>query len=187
MISAVFHPFLMAPATFAILLFGRSDFSGRNWLLFLLCFAATDLFPFFYVYRMKRRGETAGMDIPEHKKRFHPLLFSVMVYGLAFLGLLFWKASPLVTILMFAYMFNTMIAALISGRWKISIHGMAAGGPTAALGYAISGNFYWMFLLLPLLLFSRVKLQAHTPMQVIAGFILGFLLTIIQFRVGFPL
>ncbi|MCG2716999.1 MAG: PAP2 family protein, partial [Candidatus Marinimicrobia bacterium] len=62
------------------------------------------------------------------------------------------------------------------------IHGMALGGPVAALGIVVSPGFYWLTPSALLILFSRVKLKAHTPAQVVTGFILGFLLTYIHFK-----
>ncbi|RKY56147.1 MAG: hypothetical protein DRP89_01980 [Candidatus Neomarinimicrobiota bacterium] len=186
-ISIIFHPILFAPMAFALIFFSSLYKSSKGLECFVISIIATSLTPMIYVYLMKKHGRTKGLDVPEREKRKDPFIIGIVAYLIALL--LFWilKAPKPALVLMWAYAFNTMVAILITHYWKISIHGMAAGGPTAALGYVISSNFYLLLLMLPLLVYSRVALKAHTPMQVIAGFALGFILTLTHFKILMPL
>lgn len=112
----------------------------------------------------------------------YPFILSILSYVLALFILWQMQASRPVLVLMWAYAFNTAVATIITKYWKISIHGMGFGGPIAALGQVISANYYGALPLMVLILFSRVKLKAHTPLQVIAGTFLGFILTYIHFK-----
>ncbi len=55
----------------------------------------------------------------------------------------------------------------------------ALSGSIYALGIRFEANvntfFIWSILLSGLVAYSRIKLEAHTSMQVYAGFILGFI------------
>ncbi len=120
------------------------------------------------------------MDIPKREDRSYPLIIVVMSYLIGTLVLIAFQA-PLITVgLMFCYFSNTLVIFFINLRWKISIHSMGVAGPTVALifsfGYlgAISG------LLIPLVMWSRVHLKKHTVSQVIAGALLGLILTTVQ-------
>ncbi len=130
---------------------------------------------------MKKLGLTSSLDIPEREKRIAPFLISIIIYLLALLILWQMKAPGVVLILMWAYAFNTSVATIITRHWKISIHGMALGGPIAALGIVVSPVYFWAILLFFPMLYSRVTLKAHTIAQVVVGFTLGFILTIFHF------
>jgi membrane-associated phospholipid phosphatase len=181
-ISVVLHPFIISSTTFLIFLI-YSDIPVFNRVVIMtVALIATVVFPMLHVILMKKRGDTISLDIPEREKRIYPFLLSILIYVIA-LGILLLIQSPRpILILMWAYVFNTTIATIVTRYWKISIHGMALGGPVAALGIVVSPSFYWLTPSALLILFSRVKLKAHTPTQVITGFILGFLLTCIHFK-----
>lgn len=181
-ISVVLHPFIISSATFLLFLQYANIPVTRGIIILVISLIATVVFPMLHVISMKKRGDTISLDIPEREKRIYPFLLNILIYVIA-LGILWLIRSPKpILILMWAYAFNTTVAAIVTRYWKISIHGMAFGGPVAALGIVISPCFYWLTPSALLILFSRVKLEAHTPAQVITGFILGFLLTYIHFK-----
>jgi len=186
-ISILLHPFIMVMLTFGIILFSGQPVSGWIWIYFGIIFIAAVFLPFIQVVWMKKKGKTASLDVPERNRRFKPFIQGVLNYFLALVVLWMFEAPKPVLVLMWAYLFNTLIAVIITYYWKISVHGMAIGGPVACLGYLISPQIYWFLFLLPLITYSRVSLKAHTPMQVITGFLLGFVLTFIQFKMMMPL
>jgi len=182
-ISAIFHPFILAPLTFAFLLYQTT--LALEWKLYymFLILLAVDIIPFITVYALKRQGKTSSLDVPERQRRLQPFLISVGGYLLSWLILRWLKAPDQVVVLMWIYAINTLIATVITCYWKISIHGMAFSGPVAALGWLVNPHFLWLLLALPLIGFARVRLRAHSWAQVIVGFVLGFLLTISQMRI----
>ena len=181
-ISVLLHPFICATISF-LLLISDSTISFTKFLVTAsITFSATVIAPATQVLIMKHRGRTVSMDIPERETRIAPFFIGVCFYGIALLLLWIIGSPKPVLILMWAYVFNTIVATIITKYWKISIHGMAMGGPIAALGMAISPQFFWCIPLVFPMTYSRVKLKAHTPTQVFAGFILGFLLTTMHFK-----
>ena len=181
LISVLLHPFVCATVTFLLLL-SHSFIPFSKFLLVAgITFSATVIFPIVQVSIMKLRGHTASLDIPERERRIKPFAISIVTYITAFILLLFIKAPATVIILMWVYIFNTVITTVITRYWKISVHGMALGGPIAALGITVSGMYFWGLPLLFPMIYSRVRLGAHTIPQVIAGFGLGFVLTFANF------
>ena len=181
LISIILHPFLLSTGAFAIILYYSSLPSIKFLEILAVIFIATVIAPLIQVYTMKKQGKTSSLDIPEREKRITPFLISTVIYLLA-LGIMWLINAPTATlILMWAYAFNTTVATIITRSWKISIHSMALGGPIAALGMAVSPHYYWAIPLFIPLLYSRVTLKAHTIPQVIAGFTLGFILTVLHF------
>ena len=180
-ISVLLHPFICATISFLLLL-SNSYLSFSKFLVIAgITFSATVIVPTIHVLIMKHQGQTASMDIPEREKRITPFFTGILVYSIALIILWIIDAPKPILILMWAYAFNTIVATIITKYWKISIHGMALGGPLAALGMTISPLYFWFVPLVAPMAYSRVKLNAHTTAQVIAGFILGFLLTATHF------
>lgn len=69
------------------------------------------------------------------------------------------------------------VGLAITSFWKISIHTAAASGTVASLVILVS---IWSLILVPLVAligWARVEIRAHTPEQVLAGALLGSLVT----------
>jgi membrane-associated phospholipid phosphatase len=71
----------------------------------------------------------------------------------------------------------------ISLRWKISVHASGIAGPSTALIYAFGVMAAPLLLLALPVAWARVKLGAHTILQVALGVLLTILITWIQMRV----
>lgn len=181
LISTIMHPLIVAPVAFVILLRHCGNLNPSQSLLFFgLILVAIVIVPLLSVVRLKRRGKTASLDVPERANRINPFLISVLGYLGIWIALKLTGAPAEISAMMLIYTVNTAIATVITHFWKVSVHGMALGGPIAALGFLVSPQFYWFLLAAPLMIYSRVKLKAHTVAQVVVGFLLGLLLTTIQ-------
>lgn len=80
---------------------------------------------------------------------------------------------------MFCYGTNTLIVFFINLKWKISVHAMGVAGPAIALMFFTPLGFF-LGLLTPLVMWSRISLKKHTRNQVLAGSVLGYVLTFLQ-------
>ena len=116
-------------------------------------------------------------DVVRGEDRARPLLFGVASYIVG--SVLLWSvdAPRIMTVMMVSYAVSTAAVAIISTRWKISIHAMGVIGPAMALSLA-----YWpwglaMFLLLPPVAWSRYIRGKHTPAQLVGGAVFGLLST----------
>ena len=95
---------------------------------------------------------------------------------------LFISNAPLdVNLLMLCYFTNTLFAFSISLFWKISIHSIGVAGPAAALIFVIGYLSIIPILVIPLVMWSRVRLKEHTSAQVLAGAASGLVLTAMVF------
>jgi membrane-associated phospholipid phosphatase len=79
-----------------------------------------------------------------------------------------------------------LAVTIINHWWKISAHltgigGLIGGVCSFAMNYSILpvGLVITLLLISLLLMYARLYLNAHTPMQVICGFLLGLLATFI--------
>ncbi|MDI6644017.1 MAG: PAP2 family protein [Methanobacteriaceae archaeon] len=120
------------------------------------------------------------MDMPNKSDRIYPLLTVILSYIIGTIVLYVLKAPAIVTVLMFCYLFNTVIVLLINFFWKISIHVMGVSGPAPALIYVFGFWGIIFVLVIPMVMWSRFYLKRHTFNQVLVGALLGFSLTTIQ-------
>ena len=121
-------------------------------------------------------GNTDG-DVVRREDRARPLVCGVALYVVGTVVLFMLGAPRIMTVMMLSYAISTAAVALISTRWKISIHATGVMGPSMALSLV-----YWpwglaMFVLVPLVAWSRYVRRKHTPAQLAGGFVYGFVAT----------
>ncbi len=131
-------------------------------------------------YYSKKFGNDDG-DIVRREDRGLPLIAGTICYLIATVLLYVTGAPWISTVLMFCYTFNTAAVAVISTRWKISIHAIGMMGPSMALGLTYPPYGYLLLILLPFVMWARYVLRKHTPAQLVGGACLGVILTGIFF------
>jgi membrane-associated phospholipid phosphatase len=184
-VSSITHPPLVSIPVFIImnyLLLGSSNFINVT----IICLIFGAFLPIITSLILIKKMDT-DIDITDRTKRTLPLFFAVCSYFIGFIVLYIVQAPSITTILMFIYSSNTLIILFINLYWKISIHAMGVAGPTAAFIYAFGFPGLIIGLLIPFVMWSRVKLKKHTIGQVIAGTVLGLILTSIQMYYLVPL
>lgn len=132
---------------------------------------------------MKKLGIVQSIYMKTAAERRWPFLFTAVWYFLCFKLLTTLSLPKGLYLLMIGAITVILIAHLITFRWKISVHMIGISGVLGAV-VGLSHRFHFDHLLLVLLLigvaglvgYSRLKTESHTPMQVYAGFILGFLI-----------
>ena len=156
-----------------------------------MCIAGTAvltlIIPIILLVFLWRKGYIDSLHIDNAKQRTTPYIYTLICYG-------FWAYFVRVTVKMPTFMLLVAIGAMvallavtiINHWWKISAHltgigGLLGGICSFALNYSpLPLMLIIIVLLLSLLLmYARLYLQAHTPMQVVCGFLLGLLCTCI--------
>jgi len=147
------------------------------------------LVPLLHVGWMRARGDISSLEIRDRRKRTEPFLV-VLGAGLAALllvGALNLRGQFLLGALLACHLLNTALLLGITRWWKISVHCASVAGAvgtlafiryhvpgvvmdSAFLGGAILGTG---LILVPLLLWARVRSHAHTLEQAAAGTVLG--------------
>ena len=187
LISLVFQPLLIP--TFAMLLLMNMDvfiLLPLRWQLKAIVgtFIFTGLLPALPIWLLMKRGEVNDLFISKREERTMPYLFSFMAY--VFWALFMWRTLqfPMFIVAMgMGSAVSIFIIILINLRWKISAHAAGMGGLCGSVFgvcYRTAINpvgFIALILLISgLVAFSRLELKAHTPGQVLAGFVVGFIM-----------
>ena len=156
-----------------------------------MCIAGTAvltlIIPIILLLFLWRKGYIDSLHIDNAKQRTTPYIYTLICYG-------FWAYFVRVTVKMPTFMLLVAIGAMvallavtiINHWWKISAHltgigGLLGGIFSFALNYSTLPLMLIIIVLLLslLLMYARLYLQAHTPMQVVCGFLLGLLCTCI--------
>lgn len=188
-ISGMFHPLLMV--TYGVVLALTFTYlaiypPAMKLLLAGGAFLSTAVIPGAFIFMMVKNGAVVDMELSDRHERVVPyLIFITSIMVCAFymykMMLPFWFIS-----LLLGACVALILALLINFFWKISAHAIGTGG---LLG-GIMGvtrihliNPYWAFIIVILIAglvgTSRIFLKRHTPMQVYAGFCLGFICTFV--------
>lgn len=185
-ISIVFQPLLMPTYGMSMLinldLFDVIPFTWRLVAIFGT-FIFTGIMPAAPILLLMKKGEINDLFISKREQRTMPYLFSFLSY--AFWTLFLHRVLNL-PLFMVAIGIGTTLSivfiTLINFKWKISAHLSGIGGLVGGIfgvSYRMAYNPLWLFILIlaisALVALSRIELKAHTPLQTLAGFTLGFI------------
>lgn len=177
---------LFAPAVLVAVLLvvvgwhaGRQDGVSPWWGAAAAVFAAG--IPMAYIVRGVRRGRFTDHHIPEREHRRVPMLMGVVSVGVG-LGLLTALGAPAdVVALLAAGATGLVVFAVVTLRWKMSIHSGVAAGTVAVLTAVYGPAALVSAPLVPLICWARVRLSAHTVAQVVIGATSGALIAAVVF------
>ena len=145
----------------------------------------TALIPIALIVMLWMRKKISSLHIADPKERTTPYIYAIVCFG-------FWCYFvhttihlPLVWLLIALGATIALIATtVINHWWKISAHltgtgGLLGGICSFSLCYATlpMGLIITVLLLSLLLMYARLYLQAHTPLQVVCGYLLGLVCT----------
>jgi len=186
-ISLIFQPLLMP--TYAMILLMNMDVFALlplrwHWIAIVGTFIFTGVLPALPIWLMMKRGEVNDLFISKREERTMPYLFSFMAY--VFWALFMWRTLqfPMFIVAMgMGSAISIFIIVFINLKWKISAHTAGVGGLCGAIFgvcYRTAINPVWFIVTIlfisALVAFSRLELKAHTPGQVLAGYVVGFIM-----------
>lgn len=203
-LSIVLHPLLMPTILFALLFYvspstiaGLSVVNNQVLLgtisvkmaLLILLFIHTFLMPAIGIYILYRLKVVKSLEMDKLEDRRIPYLLTVIIYVAitAFFSLNDnLRHLPEISLVLASITFSLSMVSIISLFWKISAHAVGVSGTVGAMiGIAIryqeAALFYpilILILLMGFLISARLHLNAHTPMQVLAGSLLGLVISL---------
>ncbi len=133
------------------------------------------------MYFSRKFDNSDHLDVENKDQRMRPLVIGVICYAIG-TALLYVIGAPwIAVVLMICYTVVTAIIAAITPHWKISIHACGVIGPSMGLTIAFGPIGLLYFLLLPPVMWSRYVLLKHTPLQLVMGAVVGFVISAVIF------
>lgn len=141
------------------------------------------LVPFGYIWWGVKSKKWTDLHVSRRSERLVPLLVGLVALGGMLSGLLLLSASrPLVATLV-AVIVSFALATLITqvAKYKISLHIYSAAGAVTVCCLLAGPVFLALSPPVVLIAWARWKLEAHTPLQAIAGAVLAVAVTVTTF------
>lgn len=194
-ISVVFHPLLIPTWAFlVVMLQGNLYFfqipPHAKWYVASMIFTVSGAVPAMIILLMYRLKMISALSIPNKDERSAPIIITALFFYLTYYLLNKLAIVPIFGFYMLGATTLAILSLFINLWWKISLHLTAMGGLTGAfvgLSLLVHDNYLttviWAVLIAGTVAYSRLKLSAHKPSQVYAGFLTGFGLMYFLFEV----
>lgn len=157
-----------------------------RWLATILIAMITCVLPVTFIVALQKMGRVSDNSISSPKQRPLPMLFTMICYIAAAIFLNKVRAPLWLQLFFYGAALATLVALLITFKWKISAHATAVGGLVGMLmWFAVAGlaDVNAMAILTigiviaGMVCTTRLLLNRHTVGQVLAGSALGFACT----------
>jgi hypothetical protein len=153
--------------------------SGLGWAILILVIVTG--IPLAYLLIGRKRGWVTDMEMTQRSERPRFILVSLSSDVLAILLLGAIHAPHLLIVIVLAYFCLAITMLTISNFWKISLHMAGVGGFSIALLFVFGLPSSWALLSLPLVAWARLHRRKHTIAQLVAGAMVGALVTTLVF------
>jgi len=181
LISNIFNPFLVSFITIVLLVVhtAASAAGALKWAAIALILSVIPIFGFIVV--QVRRKKMDGIFPEGQGQRKIIYLMASVLAAIGCLVMWYFKAPELLTVSFIAGLAAVVIFMAINYYWKISLHTAFVSGAAMVLTMVFGVKVAWVFVLLPLVGWSRLELKMHTPAQVAAGAVLAAVIVAIVF------
>lgn len=183
-VSYIFHPvFVPTLGIYYILSFITTVMMPEKikWFYLISIFIFTGVFPILTVVMLSWTKQISSIEVSERKERRIPLLMSTIYFYFATYIVFKVNVLPTVSLIMFASAGAMTFATLVSFFYKMSMHVFASSSfiaifaLLASLGYFGADKFMIFFILMSGIVASaRKALSAHSWMEILVGFLVGF-------------
>lgn len=188
-ISALFTPFTIPFVAFLLLfLFSYLRIMPPAYKLVVLgvVFCFTILMPTLSIHIFKRINGFAPEEMGKRKRRFIPFLLTILSYTFCLILMHRLNMPWYMTGIILASLLIMLVGVLLNLKWKLSEHTMGAGaiiGGLVAFSALFGYNPVWwlcLFILVAGVLGSaRITLGHHTLGEVLSGFAVGLLCSLL--------
>lgn len=136
---------------------------------FLVCWV-----PVMFIAWMVKCGHITDIHMKLRRQRILPFGVSITCSAGALYLLWVIKAGTLLLLFGLATLLGLIVMALVTIFWQISIHAMSITSAVivTAMVFGVSAAL-WLAPLVPMVAAARLKLHRHTPMQLVAGGLVG--------------
>jgi len=183
--SVIFQPLLL-PSITLFLLFNLNNYialiippNARQMILGMV-FIITFIFPVLMMFILYRRRIIHTFTMNSREERILPLFITGIFYFMAYHIIKQLQIDEIYQRIFLGSAFLVLIALVISFIWKISLHMIGMGGMLGAfigLSQFIQTDLVVIIMIISLACgltgFARLKLNAHSPLQVYVGFVTG--------------
>lgn len=164
-VSALASPFLVLPC-FACFLTAAYSPDWQHWLLWSSIAALFSAgIPLAYIWAGWRSGWITDLHVRQREQRLSPFLVALLSSALG-TAILYRVGAPLpLVVIGIGILCNGIVFALITLRWKISLHPSVYAACVLCASVLVNLRFAWGLLALPVIIWARVHRTRHSLAQ----------------------
>lgn len=187
LVSYLFQPLLIPTLIFLFLLFGVPEVSAsqyyNQWMIVLMVFLTTFVMPALSIFAMKLTGNLTSIHLNNKEDRVFPFSMVSLFYVIStYLFYLKFDIEPVFILALVSISICVILLTSISFFWKISAHMTGISGFLAIIIVIALKNpstnlvniMLSVIILSGIIGSSRLYLNAHSPLEILGGFLLGF-------------
>lgn len=182
LISGILSPYLIMPVFVVIVCLAYSKTLTEFLLYSFLCFCASTIIPFVYILISVKKNNITDLHVAELAQRKKPFIVTLVGVAVIIAILNLIHAPKEIIILGYVMLLNGFLFFIISLFWKISMHSSILAGVVTSLMVLVNPLYGYGFLLIPILIWARMKRQRHSLYQGITATILASLGTFLLFK-----
>ena len=185
LITALLHPLLLTIYAVIYVLWGNTMWcvlpTSYKVVTTLYVSLGISLLPLISVVLLYIKHNFKGLDMTETRDRMIPLVFTAISSIITYHFITSYVAvlMPIIRMVQ-AQCVSTIVACIVTPFWRISLHMIACGALvvfTYIVGMSNGIDFYReamaVFAITGFVAWARLYVQAHTPLQLVGGFVLG--------------
>lgn len=171
-ISDILGPQIWAPVLIIVLLLKTGLSDDQIKILFPVMLIFQVLAPLIFIYVSLKLHSITAWDIPQRKQRYSFLIVSLVSYLFSII-LIYIYGNKLIFNLSLINLALSLVTLLITYFYKISLHALTTVSSTIIINFLFGWSLPSLYLIVPLVCWSRLRLKRHTPAQLILGILTG--------------
>jgi len=170
-IARVFDPVVEIPVVLTLAIWFAVS-GGLRWRFLLILLLVDAILPFLFMMIALAKGQIKTFDIRERRERIPLYLFTLLVHGVGILLACCMGKGDLAQILLVFWIIAAVFAA-VTIFWKVSLHTGVNAVLAVFVNMLYGWQYWWLMLVIPVVAWARIHDKHHTPLQVLAGAVLG--------------
>jgi len=181
-ISRIFDPIIEIPLLLTVVAWFALT-NGLRWRFLIFLLIVDALIPALFMFWGLATKKISDWDMSKREERKQLYFLVVIAHAISVVYAYFLGKMDLAAILL-VFWFMAVTFALITLRWKISVHAGVNGVLVAFFNHFWGWeNYWWLLLVLFLVLWARVTIKKHSWLQVLAGAALAIAWTEVGLKV----
>lgn len=178
-ISRLSNPSILAVIECILVGFLIGTLAGWLWVLCVI--SLTTALPVLYIASLAKRGRITDFDVFIRRQRNKPYIFIGICSAVTLAIIILFRAPWILILLCITALIQTLIMFLINRFWKISAHTATSASFSIVTWQLLGPVGLCAFIIVPIIAWSRVKLNRHTLAQVIIGAFTGGIIYYVAF------
>lgn len=170
-VSRILDPVWEIPLALLLAIAFAAD-AGLRWRFLGVILFIDAIIPMIFFLTMLYHRQITDWDMQKRGERL-PIYVFTLICHMGGLGIAHAAGKDELVAILLVYYLIGIVFVLVTRWWKISIHAGVNAVLITSLNVFYGWQYWWLYLILPLVMWARVYQKHHTWAQVVAGAVLG--------------